>query len=137
MTEIRYTRPSLGACLPMLASKSIKLPPRSPNLNAPAERFVRTIKEGCLDQMILFGEDSLRNAIREFVAHYHVERNHQGLNNRLIVPGENNGETMGTVRRRQRLGDQPIVETLMVPRSEEHTSELQSPDHLVCRLLLE
>jgi transposase InsO family protein len=42
--------------------ESIKLPPRSPNLNAYAERFVRTIKEGCLDQMILFGEDSLRNA---------------------------------------------------------------------------
>jgi putative transposase len=50
--------------------QSIKLPPRSPNLNAYAERFVRTIKEGCLEQMIFFGEDSLRNTIREFVAHY-------------------------------------------------------------------
>jgi len=38
--------------------------------NAYAERFVRTIKEGCLDQMIFFGEDSLRNAVREFTAHY-------------------------------------------------------------------
>jgi putative transposase len=47
--------------------QSIKLPPRSPNLNAYAERFVRTIKEGCLEQMIFFGEDSLRNTIREFV----------------------------------------------------------------------
>ena len=48
----------------------MRLPPRSPNLNAYAERFVRTIKEGCLEQMIFFGEDSLRNAIREFVEHY-------------------------------------------------------------------
>src|SRR5262249_786226 len=60
------------------------------NLNAYAERFVRTIKESCLEQVIFFGEDSLRNAIREFVAHYHLERNHQGLNNRLIVPVKSN-----------------------------------------------
>jgi transposase InsO family protein len=53
--------------------------------NAYAERFVRTIKESCLDRLILFGEDSLRKAIREFVAHYHLERNHQGLG-RLITP---------------------------------------------------
>src|SRR5215831_5269970 len=49
---------------------SVKLPPRSPNLNSYAERFVRTIKENCLDQVILFGEDALRNAVYEFVAHY-------------------------------------------------------------------
>jgi putative transposase len=41
--------------------------------------------------MIFFGEDSLRNAIGEFVAHYHFERNHQGLGNRLIVPMQNKG----------------------------------------------
>ena len=57
--------------------QSVKLPPRSPNLNAHAERFVRTIKEGCLDQMIFFGEDSLRLAIHHFILHYHLERNHQ------------------------------------------------------------
>jgi putative transposase len=50
--------------------ESIKLPPRSPNLNAYAERFVRSIKEGCLDRMIFFGEDSLRQAVRDFVSHY-------------------------------------------------------------------
>ena len=61
--------------------QSVKLPPRSPNLNAHAERLVRTIKESCLDRMILFGESSLRmrKAISEFMAHYHRERNHQGL----------------------------------------------------------
>jgi len=57
----------------------VKLPPRSPNLNAYAERFVRSIKESCLNRLILFGEQSLRRAIREFVTHYHQERNHQGL----------------------------------------------------------
>src|SRR6266852_6553570 len=66
--------------------QSVKLPPRSPNLNAYAERFVRSIKESCLERMILFGEESLRTAIRNFVAHYHSERNHQGLGNRLIIP---------------------------------------------------
>jgi putative transposase len=50
--------------------KSVRLPPRSPNLNAHAERFVRSIKESCLDRMILFGETSLKTAIRNFVAHY-------------------------------------------------------------------
>src|SRR5215472_11574162 len=68
--------------------RSVKLPPRSPNLNAHAERFVRTIKESCLERMILFGEGSLRKAISEFVAHYHLERNHQGLGNRLIMVPE-------------------------------------------------
>ncbi len=51
--------------------KSVKLPPRSPNLNAHAERFVRTIKESCLERVILFGEGSLRKAIHELIAHYH------------------------------------------------------------------
>jgi hypothetical protein len=68
--------------------KSVKLPPRSPNWNPHAERFVRTIKESCLDRMILFGEGSLRKTIREFVAHYHRERNLRGLGNRLIIPDE-------------------------------------------------
>jgi transposase InsO family protein len=78
-----YTAEFLGT-LGTAGVKSVKLPPRSPNLNAHAERFVRTIKESCLDRMILFGEGSLRKAIHEFVAHYHLERNHQGLGNRLI-----------------------------------------------------
>ena len=85
-------------------TQSVKLPPRSPNLNAHAERFVRTIKESCLDRMILFGEGSLRKAIREFVAHYHRERNHQGLGNRLIMDEGPGPDRAGTVQRRQRLG---------------------------------
>src|ERR1039457_1424311 len=84
--------------------KSVKLPPRSPNLNAYAERFVRSIKESCLERMILFGEDSLRQAVHEFVAHYHHERNHQGLANRLISPEAGHLAKAGVVQRRQRLG---------------------------------
>jgi len=62
--------------------KSVTLPPRSPDLNAYAERFVRSIKEGCLERMIFFGEGPLRKGIQEFGPHYHNERNHQGLGNR-------------------------------------------------------
>jgi putative transposase len=69
-----------------LGVESVKLPPRSPNLNAYADRFVRSIKESCLDRLILFGEASLRIPIHDFVRHYHIERNHQGLDNRLISP---------------------------------------------------
>src|SRR6476660_4994714 len=84
--------------------KSVKLPPRSPNLNAYAERFVRTIKESCLERMILFGEESWRTAVHNFVAHYHTERNHQGLGNRLISPEASHLGNAGLVQRRQRLG---------------------------------
>ena len=84
--------------------KSIKLPPRSPNLNANAERFVRTIKESCLDRMIFFSESGLRRAIQEFVAHYHREPNHQALGNQLIMPSSNPLRASGEIRRRQRLG---------------------------------
>jgi putative transposase len=84
--------------------KSVKLPPRTPNLNAYAERFVRTIKESCLERMIFFGPESLRIAIHQFVVHYHRERNHQGLENRLICPEVGRLGSVGVVQRRQRLG---------------------------------
>ena len=84
--------------------QSVKLPPSSPNLNAHAERFVRTIKESCLERMILFGESSVRKAIHEFVLHYHHERNHQGLENRLIIQEQLVADRAGAVRRRSRLG---------------------------------
>jgi putative transposase len=98
-----YTAEFLGT-LGAAGIKSVKLPPRSPNLNAHAERFVRTIKESCLDRMILFEEGSLRKAIHEFMAHYHLERNHQGLGNRLITPEVLPIRGTGAIQRRQRLG---------------------------------
>jgi transposase InsO family protein len=78
-------------------------PERAPNANAYAERFVRSIKEECLDRVIPLGERHFRRAIMEFVAHFHLERNHQGLDNRLIArtPETN---AAGRVRRRSRLG---------------------------------
>ena len=84
--------------------ESVKLPPRSPNLNAYPERFVRSIKQSCLERMILFSEESLRTAIQNFVAHYHSERNHQGLANQLISPDAGHLGSAGEVQRRQRLG---------------------------------
>ena len=81
----------------------IRLPPRSPILNAFAERFVRSIKSECLNRMIFFGPDSLRHAISQFMAHYHAERNHQGLENQLLRPHPIIAPSQ-SVHRRQRLG---------------------------------
>lgn len=62
-------------------------PIQGPNANAYAERFVRSIREKCLDRLILFAERRLIRVLDEFVAHHHGERNHQGLGNDLIAPG--------------------------------------------------
>jgi len=82
----------------------VRLPPRSPNLNAFAERFVRSIKEECLNRMIFFGQASLRHAITQFMTDYHDERNHQGLENRLLRPLGAVGEPHARVKRSERLG---------------------------------
>jgi transposase InsO family protein len=82
----------------------IRLPPQSPNLNAFAERFVRSIKEECLSRMIFFGQASLQHAIRQFMAHYHIERNHQGIENRLLQPLPATALPHHPIQRRQRLG---------------------------------
>jgi putative transposase len=82
----------------------VRLPPRSPNLNAFAERFVLSIKDECLNRMIFFGERSLRKATIEFASHYHSERNHQGINNRLIEPKRRDDSTLGAIQCARRLG---------------------------------
>ena len=84
--------------------ETVRLPAKSPNLNAFAERFVRSIKESCLNRLILVGEDSLRRAVREFVAHYHHERNHQGLGNVLIFPRSVQTRSNDPIVCRERLG---------------------------------
>jgi putative transposase len=81
----------------------IRLPPSSPNLNAYAERFVRSIKGECLGKLVLLSENHLRTAVREYVAHYHTERNHQGLESRLIEPPANDSGA-GPIDCRERLG---------------------------------
>jgi putative transposase len=91
----------------MLASgdvKCLRLPPRSPNLNAFAERWVRSVKEECLSKLILFGESSLRRAVHEFIAHFHAERNRQGKGNLLLFPSPAQTTAHRSVRCRERLG---------------------------------
>src|ERR1039458_8914053 len=82
----------------------IRLPPMSPNLNAYSERFVRSIKDECLERMIFVGQASLGRAIGEYMAHYHEERNHQGLNNTLIRAEPRDAANDAVIHRRQRLG---------------------------------
>jgi putative transposase len=82
----------------------VLLPPRSPNLNAYCERFVRSIKEEALHQTTILGERCLHHVISQYLAHYHAERNHQGLDNRLIAPEGVGGCHTGHVVRRDRLG---------------------------------
>jgi len=80
------------------------LPPRSLNLNAYAERSVRSVKEECLSKIIPIRPCRLRRALREYVDHYHLERNHQGIGNRIITPMPTPSYTMQAIHRRARLG---------------------------------
>ena len=80
-------------------------PVRAPNCNAFVERFVRSIREECLDRMILFGERSLRRVLKKYIANYHAERNHQGLVNRLLDPTHEAGSMDDPIQHRERLGD--------------------------------
>ena len=86
--------------------EALRLPPRSPNLNAFAERFVRSIKSECLDRMIFFGEASLRHAATEYIEHYHFERSHQGLGNVIPFPAPRSDDAPrdGPIVCRERLG---------------------------------
>ncbi len=96
-----------SACRDFLERESVdpvRCPPRVPTCNAIAERFVRSIKEECLERMILFGERSLRRALREYETYYLKERNHQGVGNRLLEPPNVVDLHAGTIKRRERLG---------------------------------
>jgi putative transposase len=85
--------------------KRVPLPARSPNLNAYAERWVRSVKEECLSRLILFGEASLRHALTQYVQHFHYERNHQGKGNVLLFPSISQApECEGPMQCRKRLG---------------------------------
>ena len=87
--------------------RPLTLPARSPNLNAFAERWVRSVKEECLSRLILFGEDSLRRALTQYSEHYHRERNHQGKANQLLFPsprGPDQRRPQGAIGCRERLG---------------------------------
>jgi len=81
----------------------VQTPYRAPNANAHAERFVRSIKEECLDRVVLIGEQHLRQTVAEFVAHYHHERPHQGCDNSVLQP-RRSITGRGPIRRYPRLG---------------------------------
>src|ERR1700691_2299929 len=66
--------------------KPIMLPAKSPNLNAYAERWVRSVKQECLSKLVLMGAGPLQRSLTEYAAHYHLERNHQGKGNKLLTP---------------------------------------------------
>ena len=101
--DTKYTQ-SFRAIIASGQVEPLALPARSPNLNAYAERWVRSVKEECLSKVILFGERSLRRALSEYVEHYHAERNHQGKGNVLLFPRGTNICRDGPVQCRERLG---------------------------------
>jgi transposase InsO family protein len=86
--------------------RALALPPKSPNLNAYAERWVRSVKEECLSKLILFGERSLKRTLHHYEIHYHQERNHQGKDNLRLYPSPIRlmSRRQGKVRCRERLG---------------------------------
>jgi putative transposase len=101
--DTKYTQ-SFRAIIASGRVEPLVLPARSPNLNAYAERWVRSVKEECLSKVILFGERSLRRALSEYVEHYHAERNHQGKDNVLLFPRDTDVHREGPAQCRERLG---------------------------------
>jgi putative transposase len=101
--DTKYTQ-SFRAIIASGEVELLVLPARSPNLNSYSERWVRSVKEECLSKVILFGERSLRRALREYVEHFHAERNHQGKGNVLLFPRDTNIHRAGPVQCRERLG---------------------------------
>jgi hypothetical protein len=83
----------------------VPLPARSPNLNAYAERWVRSVKEEALSRLILFNECALQHALTEYVTHFHQERPHQGKGNLVLMPAPHAGiQRAGSIQCRERLG---------------------------------
>ena len=101
--DTKYTQ-AFDGLLKASRVEPVLLPPRSPNLNAHCERFVRSIKEEALGQMVMLGERSLHQVLSQYLTHYHSERNHQGLSNQLIAPAPEVSGKGGAVVRRDRLG---------------------------------
>jgi hypothetical protein len=101
--DTKFTR-SFQAIMASGQIEPLALPAHSPNLNAYAERWVRSVKEECLSRVILLGECSLRRALRNYVDHFHAERNHQGKGNVLLFPRATARQREGPVRCRERLG---------------------------------
>ena len=106
--DTKYTD-SFRAIVKSSHVEPLKLPARSPNLNAYAERWVRSVKEEALSKLILFGEASLRRVLSEYLVHFHRERNHQGKDNVLLFPIATQAKNRvdGSVGCKERLGGLP------------------------------
>jgi transposase InsO family protein len=99
--------PAFQRTIEAVGVKTVKLPAKSPNLNAFAERWVLSVKNECLSKLILFGEAALRRCLTSYLAHYHGERNHQGKENVILFPSESvegSGPREGSIVCRERLG---------------------------------
>jgi len=101
--DSRFTR-SFREILNSSDIETVKLPARSPNLNAYAERFVRSIKSEYLAQMIPLGGEHLRDAVKLYTEYYHVERNHEGLDNQPIEKPHGVIFMNSAVERHERMG---------------------------------
>jgi transposase InsO family protein len=87
--------------------KTVRIPASSPNCNPHAERFVKTVRDECLNHFVIFGERHLRHLLREFVSHYNAERFHQGIGGKLIKPpasASNDNGASDQIQCRSRLG---------------------------------
>ena len=97
---------AFDSILQAVGIQTIKLPPRSPNLNSHLERWHRSVQEECLSKLILFGQASLRHALSQYVSLSHDERNHQGMDNLILfpLPSDRIGEPSVDIHCRERLG---------------------------------
>ncbi len=96
--------PAFLAIIKEAGVEPLKLPARSPNLNPIAERWVKSVKVETLSRLVFFSEDSLRQALIQYVAHYHKERNHQSFDNHLLFPEPGSLQTEGEIACKERLG---------------------------------
>jgi hypothetical protein len=100
-----YICPAFQQTIDAAGVNRVPLPARIPNLNAYAERWVHSVKDETLSRLIVFGEQSLRHALNEYVAHYHEERPHQGKGNIVLFPSvSQNTKRAGPIQCRERLG---------------------------------
>jgi putative transposase len=120
--DTKYTQ-SFRAIIASGGVEPLALPARSPNLNAYAERWVRSVKEEYLSKVILLGERSLRRALNEFVEHYHAERNHQGKGNVLLFPRDTDVHRKGLVQCRERLAASCAI---TIKRQRDRTPKVRS-----------
>jgi transposase InsO family protein len=104
MDRASYFGEAFRGLLRQAGVKPIQTPPSSPNCNAHIERFIGSFKQETADRMIFFGEAHLRRSIDDYLTYYNRERNHQGLDGRIIEPEAGAGIRDGPVRRRERLG---------------------------------